>query len=62
MAKKQKPLMPDWPNPEPRPGMERFSDWSLSSIVPLEPGEVLVNDDPDDPNRIATYRDKKPKK
>jgi hypothetical protein len=44
------------PPPEPYPGSERFGDWSLDSVIPLEPGEVLVNDDPEgDPNKLARH-------
>ncbi len=37
-----------------KPSNNRFSDWSLDNIIPLEPGEVLVNDDPEgDPYKFA---------
>lgn len=49
MAKKPKESPP-----EQYPGSERFGDWTLDNIVPLEPGEVLVNDDPEgDPYKLA---------
>jgi hypothetical protein len=49
MAKK-----PTEKTPKPYPGSERFGDWSLDNIIPLEPGEVLVNDDPEgDPYKFA---------
>ena len=39
---------------QPYPGSERFSDWSLENVIPLEPGEILVNDDPEgDPYKFA---------
>ena len=35
------------------PGSERFGDWDLGRDHPPEPGEVLVNDDPEgDPHKF----------
>jgi len=49
MAKK-----PTETEPKPYPGSERFGDWSLDNIIPMEPGEILVNDDPEgDPHKLA---------
>jgi hypothetical protein len=60
-----KPLPPNDEPAEPPdyyPGQERFGDWNLSNIIPIDPGEELVNDDPEgDPNKIAQYGTKKPK-
>lgn len=48
--------------PDPYPGSERFGDWDLTNIIPVDPGERLVNDDPTgDPNKIANQA-VKPKK
>jgi len=43
-----------------RPGSERFSDWTLDGIIVHEPGEVLVNDDPSDPYRLAGHGKPRP--
>lgn len=51
MAKKPKETKTEYPYP----GSERFGDWTLDNIVPAEPGETLVNDDPDDPNKFAHH-------
>jgi hypothetical protein len=53
---------PDLPTgSEDYPGRERFGDWDLEGIVPLNPGEVLVNDDPEgDPDKLARQGEKKP--
>jgi len=41
------------PTPRP-PDNERFGDWSLDGLIPLEPGQILVNDDPEgDPYKFA---------
>jgi hypothetical protein len=49
------------PAPEPYPGSERFGDWTLDGIVPLNPGEQLVNDDPEgDPNKLAYQGEENP--
>ena len=49
MSKKKLP-----PPGTPYPGSERFGDWDLGGIIPLEPGEILVNDDPiGDPHKFA---------
>jgi hypothetical protein len=51
MAKK-----PTEKQPKEYPGSERFGDWSMDNIIPMEPGDVLVNDDPEgDPNKIAYH-------
>jgi hypothetical protein len=59
MAKGPNPrqIFPDLPPaPEPYPGSERFGDWDLDNIVPIDPGEKLVNDDPEgDPNKLVDY-------
>jgi hypothetical protein len=57
MAKK-----PKQPTNIPAPSdNDRFVDWSLDNLVPIEPGEVLVNDDPDDPNMFARHGESTPK-
>lgn len=51
------------PEPGPYyPGKERFGDWDMDNIIPVEPGETLVNDDPEgDPNKFANQGEQ-PKK
>lgn len=50
MAKK-----PNTEKPEPSAN-ERFADWEWGNIIPLEPGQVLVNDDPEgDPHKFARH-------
>ena len=60
MAKK-----PKEPERTPYPGSERFGDWSLDNIIPVDPGEQLVNEDPEgDPYKLARQGepDLKPRK
>jgi hypothetical protein len=41
---------------KPYAGRERFGDWDLGNIIPLEPGQILVNDDPEgDPYKFARH-------
>jgi len=47
--------------PPPYPGQERFGDWSLDELVPLNPGEEMVNDDPvGDPYKLAYQGEENP--
>lgn len=50
MAKKSTPK-------KPKPAAnERFGDWTHDNIIPLEPGQVIVNDDPEgDPHKLAMH-------
>ena len=35
---------------------QRFGDWNMDNIIPMEPGQILVNDDPEgDPNKFAYH-------
>ena len=49
MGKKRKPYA----------GSERFGNWDFGSegnVIPLQPGELLVNDDPEgDPYKFARH-------
>ncbi|MDQ0320766.1 hypothetical protein QO002_002904 [Pararhizobium capsulatum DSM 1112] len=53
----EEPPLNDLPDPPaPYPGSERFGDWTLSNLIPLEPGVALVNDDPEgDPHKFAQH-------
>ena len=58
MGKKRK--NDDLPEPpKPYPGSERFGDWDLGNIIPLEPGEVLPLD-PNDPHKWARHGEPSP--
>ena len=47
--------------PKPYPGSEQFGDWDLGNIIPLEPGEILVHDNPEaDPHRFAYHGEENP--
>jgi hypothetical protein len=60
MARKPNPpIFDDLPLGSDSP---RFADWTLENVIPLEANEMLVNDDPEDPNRLAKHGTKKPKK
>ena len=38
------------------PAPRDFGDWDLGNTIPLEPGEVLINDDPiGDPHKFARH-------
>jgi hypothetical protein len=60
MAKKPKDNDP--PPGTPYPGSERFADWTLDNIIPMKPGEILVNDDPEgDPHKFARHGEPGPR-
>jgi hypothetical protein len=44
-----------------QPEPERFTDWELGKVIPLEPDEILVNDDPEgDPHKFARQGEPEP--
>jgi len=62
MARNPRQFFPDLPPaPEPYPGSERFGDWDFGTIIALEPGVPMVNDDPEgDPNKLAYQGEENP--
>lgn len=61
MAKKPTLTEQEKEDRKPYPGSERFGDWTMSNIIPMEPGDILVNDDPEgDPHKFANHGGKNP--
>jgi len=48
---------PDWVVYE---GFERFGDWSYDDLIHVGQDEVVINDDPDDPFKLANVPPRKP--